>query len=743
MLEADFFWRRILLEENSNFNEDKNKACISCRWSIVLRVYNNVYKARKAEMGKTGKRKGENGISLQKQEKAFLTCWSSNPVNPPTKKTNNLQNSPSYFICATFQATCEAGHTRVLKATCSFGTKKQNRSMQVHDLRGALSKFFGHTQFKPGQEEAITALLAGRDVFLLASTGGGKSLAYQLPACLKPGVTVVLSPLLSLMQEQVLRLSQASPPIAAAMLGSTVPQAQKVSIVADLKSDKPSTKLLYCSPELLHVDAGLQAILQALHTRKLLSFFAVDECHCISAWGHDFRPSLKRLSCLKARFPDVPIIALTATATTMVREEVVRTLQLQRVRVVYVIKSFDRPNIRYVVVHKENCPGGFEKALIAFVKQNKNRTGIVYATTRLQAEDMAAGLKQEQVCADVYHAGLSAGQRKSTQEAWLAGKVQVMVATVAFGMGIDKQNVRFVVHCSLPKSLEAYYQESGRAGRDGRSAVALLFYSLEDYRRLDYLLQKDFNRTPTTEAHVTQRQKAQTTEAHVTQRQKAQVGMLSDMKGYAESDLCRRQLLLKYFGEDYQPASKSPAAKKKCCDACGDPARVKQKNAAAATVRQAYTGRKEHNAADPFGAAAFKKKQEAAKRKRPVEKGSVYEYDDAEREEEDSDNAANFGSALGGGYTRNRWKKDGFGWSDDEEENGTRAVRDTPRNNWSKEDEEDGLRARLYKRYKQGTTLKRTKEDGTDTQLPTTAELRTYKGFLLGVRLEKKIWGGE
>jgi ATP-dependent DNA helicase RecQ len=378
----------------------------------------------------------------------------------------------------------------------------------------ALKRYFGFDAFRPLQEAIVGDVLAGRDVFALLPTGGGKSLCYQLPALLSPGITVVISPLIALMKDQVDALTTAG--IAATFLNSSLEYDEVRERIDGLR--RGDYRLLYVAPERLAMPS-FAAELATLNVTR----FAVDEAHCISEWGHDFRPDYRRISDLRQRFAGVPFLAFTATATDRVRADIVERLALRDPAVH--VGSFNRPNLTYRVTRKKRSP----EALIAWIEARPDDAGIVYVGSRAAADDLATRLKKAGIAALPYHAGLDAAKRSKHQERFIRDKARVICATVAFGMGIDKSNVRFVVHYDLPKSVEGYYQETGRAGRDGVPAECLLFFNHGDVAKFErFIVEKE------SEA-----------ERDVARAQ------LDRMTRYAYSNDCRRRDLLAYFGETF------------------------------------------------------------------------------------------------------------------------------------------------------------------------------------------------
>jgi len=398
-------------------------------------------------------------------------------------------------------------------------------------IHKTLKDFFGYDSFKAYQEQIILHLLSGGDSFVLMPTGGGKSLCYQLPALLMEGTAVVISPLIALMKNQVdlLRGFEAGTGSVAHFLNSSLNRMQMDEVRSDLVAGK--TKILYVAPESLTKDENVQ-LLQGVK----VSFYAVDEAHCISEWGHDFRPEYRRIRMLVDRIGRAPIIALTATATPKVQSDILKTLGIQDATVFK--SSFNRPNLYYEMRDKVDP----EKDIIRYIRQNPGKSGIIYCLSRKKVEEIAELLCINGIKAKPYHAGLDARTRAENQDAFLMEEIQVIVATIAFGMGIDKPDVRFVIHFDIPKSIESYYQETGRAGRDGKEGVCIAYYSYKDVQKLEKFMQGK----PVAEQEISRQ-------------------LLGEVVAYAESSQCRRKLLLNYFGEDY------PQADCGCCDNCLHP----------------------------------------------------------------------------------------------------------------------------------------------------------------------------
>lgn len=376
----------------------------------------------------------------------------------------------------------------------------------------ALRRVFGYESFRPPQDRIIEAVLAGRDCFVLMPTGGGKSICYQIPALVKPGTAIVVSPLISLMKDQVDALRQNG--ARAAFYNSSLSDADGRRVLSDLMAGE--LDLLYVAPERL-----MSAEFQRRLTEVPLACFAIDEAHCVSQWGHDFRPEYVQLGTLRPKFPGVPFIALTATADRQTREDILLRLRLQYPEVF--VSGFDRPNIRYTVVEKQSSFHQLE----AFLTGRKSESGIVYCLSRKRVEQVSERLREHDHAGAAYHAGLSAGERARVQEAFQKDDVRIVVATVAFGMGIDKPNVRFVVHYDLPWNVESYYQETGRAGRDGLPSEALLLFGRGDISTVRSLIQSGENQ----------------------EQNRIELTKLASIVDFAESQTCRRRKLLNYFGE--------------------------------------------------------------------------------------------------------------------------------------------------------------------------------------------------
>ncbi|MDY5968745.1 MAG: DNA helicase RecQ [Bacteroidales bacterium] len=398
---------------------------------------------------------------------------------------------------------------------------KAEKSIVEYDLKGKLKEFFGFDQFKGDQEEIIRSVIEGNDTLVIMPTGSGKSLCYQLPALILPGTAVIVSPLIALMKNQVdaLRYNAGIDQVAH-FLNSSLTKQKALQVKLDLVDKK--TKLLYVAPETLNKEDTIDFL-----ASMNISFFAIDEAHCISEWGHDFRPEYRTLRDAASRIsPKVPMLALTASATPRVQLDILKNLQMEKAK--RFVSSFNRPNLYYEVRPKPEDTNTLHKEIIRIILDNEEESGIIYCLTRRKVEELAELLQQNGIRALPYHAGLDSAVRTENQDKFLNEEVDVIVATIAFGMGIDKPDIRFIVHYDIPKSLEGYYQETGRAGRDGNPAKCIVFYSEHDVERL-YRFFTDKSLT----------------------EQEQSLQLVNEVVSYAETSVCRRRALLKYFGEDY------------------------------------------------------------------------------------------------------------------------------------------------------------------------------------------------
>lgn len=458
-------------------------------------------------------------------------CNSANYSNPPViecrPSNNNFQNGRSNTslnreTSNDYRSAPSRSWAQASRPSSSFECPPKEK------LYFTLERFFKFTAFRKNQLEAVEATCHGKDTLVLMPTGGGKSICYQLPGILSPGVTIVVSPLKSLIEDQVTRLRSLH--ITSSALFGETKEAEAATIYRDLSNPEPEHKLLYVTPEKISASSYLNSLFQSMHQIGRLSRFVIDEAHCVSMWGSDFRPDYRKLGCLRKNYPGVPVMALTATAPPKVREDIIDQLHMDRSNCLTLIQSFNRPNLKFEVKSKGK---GCLSDICSLIKNKfKGQCGIVYCLSRRDCELVSDKLREFGVKSSPYHAGIKDEKRRNIFQAWSAGTFQVVCATIAFGMGIDKSNVRFVIHYSVPKSIEGYYQEAGRAGRDGKFASCILFYAKSDLYRMRSMLSKGLGRSPADKL------RDETNLEHIV--------------GYGENKTeCRRVILLKYLGEAF------------------------------------------------------------------------------------------------------------------------------------------------------------------------------------------------
>lgn len=485
-------------------------------------------------------------ISQSSSSSSSSSSFSHQPLQTISSNLSSQTTQISSFTTAsTYQ---KQQSTKYPSYTACNTTSKLYEAPDRSLLLQTLKKYFKFTSFRENQLEAVNATCMGLDTLVLMPTGGGKSICYQLPAIVTPGLTIVVSPLKSLIEDQVARLKSLR--IKTSSLSSQTSEKDACEIFNDLRGpETPEHKLLYVTPEKINCSGALMNLFKSLHSRNLLARFVIDEAHCVSMWGSDFRPDYRKLGKLRDSFHDVPIMALTATAPPKVRDDIFNQLQMNKETGKTFIQSFNRPNLKFEVRLKSK--GCIVEVSNMIRKKFIKQCGIIYCLSRNDCETVAEKLRENGISSSPYHAGLSDNQRKRVFNAWSSGVFQVVCATIAFGMGIDKSDVRFVIHYSVPKSVEGYYQEAGRAGRDGKIAACILYYSKSDVYRMRSMLSKGSRRT--------------LDEREAKDRDK---GNLEHIISYVENrSECRRAILLRYLGEEFDSAQCVSRAET-ACDNC-------------------------------------------------------------------------------------------------------------------------------------------------------------------------------
>lgn len=459
--------------------------------------------------------------------------------------SNVIRPSTSNDLSFDTDDECVITHTRsnLFSKPINISLHSINNPPSLAKLTATLKHYFHFDSFRTNQLEAINATCNGLDTLVLMPTGGGKSICFQLPAIILVGITLVISPLKSLIDDQVSKMNRLK--LKTSALSSQTSEQQWNTILIDLNSDSPKHKMLYVTPEKIISCPSLMDMFEKLYLRNLLGRFVVDEAHCVSSWGCDFRPDYRKLGLLRDNFPRVPIMALTATAPPKVRQDIILQLKMDKSKTVTLIQSFNRPNLKFKVCKKsKTC---VEDICTTITTSFTNQCGIIYCLSRKNCEDVADKLRENGITTAPYHAGLTDSQRRKIFERWSDGTFKVVCATIAFGMGIDKSDVRFVIHYSLPMSIEGYYQEAGRAGRDGDIASCILYYAKSD--------------TYSMRAMISKSKKAK-------QDKDRAKDSLDHMAAYAENTReCRRTFLLKYLGEVYS-SSECMKTLTTACDNC-------------------------------------------------------------------------------------------------------------------------------------------------------------------------------
>ncbi|XP_025200785.1 Bloom syndrome protein homolog isoform X2 [Melanaphis sacchari] len=541
------------------FNNSNTNKLYDSRSDFQNNTTTDIYSRERLSVDELGCIVNDNNFdsySMSDVQNRLVNDYNLNTLNNFETKKMPSQSSYEKASNISFENTsqpisnCTLKKTSVSNTPVSKGEFSKTNYPHSRELFTVFRSTFGLHDFRPNQLETINAALLGHDCFVLMPTGGGKSLCYQLPAVISKGVTLVISPLKSLVIDQTEKLKSLDIPTAH-LLGN-MPYEEENSIFTKLCMSEPGLKMLYVTPEKIAASMKLGQVLNNLHCRGKLARLVIDEAHCVSHWGHDFRPDYKRLGEFRKKYPDVPIMALTATATPRVREDVLHQLQISGTKLF--LSSFNRPNLLYKVVPKKGKSALAEIANLIKEKY-KNQSGIIYCLSRNECDNTATFMCNEGIKAISYHAGLTDSKRNDVQMKWITNKVNLVCATIAFGMGIDKPDVRYVFHYSLPKSIEGYYQESGRAGRDGKTSHCFLYYSYQDMHRIRKLIELD--------------------DSGNHESKKVHMQNLFRIVSYCENKAdCRRTLQLNYFGETFDD-NKCISNKETACDNCQNKATFK------------------------------------------------------------------------------------------------------------------------------------------------------------------------